>query len=74
MDYELGEDSAERRENAVKVMSLLKYMHKSDVESLKNDCESKSDQDDLDYPFFHQDDEHTIEKKKRVSCHNIKIQ
>lgn len=65
--YELKEDSLERRKNAEKVMSLLKYMHKSEILLFEQDYEGGYDNEDLAYPFF-EDDEPIANKRKRVSC------
>lgn len=62
--YELKEDSLERRQNAEKVMSLLKYMHKSEIHLLEQDCDGGYD--DLAYPFL-EDDDQISNKRKRVS-------
>lgn len=62
-ELELKDDSIERRENAAKVMSLLKFMHKSDVHLLERGYD---DQDDLAYPFL-EDGDQMMDKRRRVS-------
>lgn len=64
--YELKEDSFERREKAEKVMSLLKYMHKSEIHLLEQDYDGGYDNEDLAYPFL-EDDDQIVNKRKRVS-------
>lgn len=64
--YELKEDSLERREKAGKVMSLLKYMHKSEIHLLEQDYDGGYDNDNLAYPFM-EDDDQIANKRKRVS-------
>lgn len=62
---ELQEDSVERREKAEKVMSLLKYMHKSEIHLFEQDFDVDYD-NDLAFPFL-EDDDKTNDKRKRVS-------
>lgn len=64
--YELQEDSLERREKAEKVMSLLKFMHKSEINLLEQDYDGEYDTEDLAYPFLDNDDQ-IDNKRKRVS-------
>lgn len=64
--HELKEDSLERRENAEKVMSLLKYMHKSEIHLLEQDYNGGYDNEELAYPFL-EDDDQIVNKRKRVS-------
>lgn len=64
--YELKEDSVERHEKAEKVISLLKYMHKSEINFLEQEYDGGYDNDDLAYPFL-EDDEPIANKRKRVS-------
>lgn len=64
--YELKEDSSERRENAQKVMSLLKYMHKSEIQLFEQEYDGGYDNEDLAYPFL-EDDDQIANKRKRVS-------
>lgn len=65
-EHELKEDSLERRENAEKVMSLLKYMHKSEIYLLEQNYNGGYDDEELAYPFL-EDDDQIVNKRKRVS-------
>lgn len=62
--HELKEDSLERRKRAEEVMSLLKYMHKSEINLLEQDFDGGYDNEA--YPFL-DDDDHIANKRKRVS-------
>ncbi len=64
--YELKEDSLDRREKAEKVMSLLKYMHKSEINLFEQEYDGGCDNEDFSYPFL-EEDEPITDKRKRVS-------
>lgn len=68
--HELKDDSLERREKAEKVMSLLKYMHKSEINLLEQDYDGGYDSEDLAYPFL-EDEDQIANKRRRVSKFNL---
>ncbi|KAJ6631706.1 hypothetical protein Bhyg_17472 [Pseudolycoriella hygida] len=60
---QLEEDCFERRENAEKVMSLLKFIQKSEINLLEEDYGGHEDES-IAYPFL-DDDEGIAKKRKR---------
>lgn len=65
--YELKEDSVERRRKAENVMSLLKYMHKSEISQFEQEYDGGYNNEDLAFPFLDDNDHQVPDKRKRVS-------
>lgn len=69
LEYQLTEDSAERREKAAKVMELLRYIPKS--ESALFERHDSDNCSELDDPFSDDEDPLTVVIRKKVKISTV---